>query len=89
MISTWETLATGMLGALCVVAGVFFLRFWRDSRDSFFLAFAASFLVKACNHISIAFMPRPNHASPWNYVVSFCSSALILAAIVQKNLKQH
>lgn len=89
MISTLETLATGMLSAAFLVAGVFFLRFWRESRDTFFLAFAASFLMEAANHISIAFLPKPNLGSPWNYLVGLCSSVLILAAIVQKNLRQR
>lgn len=88
MISTIEIFVLGGLTVMFMTAGIFFLRFWRDSRDSFFLAFAISFLIKGLNHVPRVFMDRPNLGSPWNYLVDLCSSLLILAAIIRKNLRR-
>lgn len=40
-------LLAGAACALCCVAGLFFLRFWRRSRDRFFAFFAAAFWLMA------------------------------------------
>jgi hypothetical protein len=36
----------GIVATSSVIAGLLFLRFWRDTRDPFFLAFAASFTIE-------------------------------------------
>jgi len=89
MILTAETFATGMLTLAFLAAGVFFLRFWRDSRDVFFLAFAISFFIKGGNALAVAFMSKPNEASPLSYIIGLCSSLLIVGAIVHKNWKSR
>lgn len=75
----------GVLATASLTAGIFFLRFWRDTRDSFFLAFAVSFLIEGGNRITLLVMDRPNEGSPWTYVVRLISILLILAAIIKKN----
>ncbi len=88
MISVFEVFILGALAAMFVVAGVFFLRFWRESRDPLFLAFAVSFLIRGFNRFPRAIMARPNVGSPWNYVIDLLASLLIVAAIVKKNMAQ-
>jgi hypothetical protein len=46
--------------AASVTAALFFLKFWKDTRDFRFLAFAASFLVEVLNRTAVPFLPRPN-----------------------------
>ncbi len=77
-----------MLGAIALgsfVAGLFFLRFWRDSRDRFFLLFALSFFVEGINRIALALAERPNEGNPWNYGIRFVAYLLILLAVLEKN----
>ena len=81
-----ELFLLGVLASLCIVAGLFFLKFWRKTRDSLFLAFAASFLVRGLNDASRASMAHPAEASVWSYLVGLASSLLIVVAIVRKNL---
>jgi uncharacterized membrane protein HdeD (DUF308 family) len=77
-----------LLGAIAVtssVAGLFFLRFWREGRDRFFLLFALSFFVEGGNRIVQALLPKPQEGSPAIYLVRLISFLLIIAAIIDKN----
>ena len=80
-----EAFLLGVIATASVTAGLFFLKFWRDTRDSFFLAFAASFLIEGINRIAMLFLPRPNEGSPWIYLVRLLAFLLILLAILRKN----
>jgi uncharacterized membrane protein HdeD (DUF308 family) len=75
----------GVLATMFVAAGVFFLRFWMETRDSFFLAFAASFIIEGLSRIAVLFQSRPNESSPWIYAIRLLASLLILVAILKKN----
>ena len=75
----------GVIATAFLTAGVFFLRFWRDTRDWFFLAFAASFLVEGLNRCALLLVDKPNEGSPWIYIVRLFAFLLILVAILRKN----
>lgn len=75
----------GVIATGSLTVGLFFLKFWRRTRDPFFLAFSASFLVEAANRVSVLFLPDPSEASPWNRIIRLLSFLLILAAILRKN----
>ena len=49
----------GVIATSCIVAGMFFLRFWRDTRDQLFLAFGASFLIEGVNRCGYLFAAAP------------------------------
>lgn len=68
-----------------MVVGMFFLRFWQESHDRFFLLFAASFLVEAANRAALALSASPSDGSPVFYGVRFLAFLLILVAIADKN----
>lgn len=77
-----------MLGAIAmanVVAGMFFLRFWRQSRDRFFLLLATSFFVETVNRVGLALQPNPSDGVPVLYCVRLLAYVLILVAIADKN----
>ena len=67
------------------VAGLQFLRFWRDGRDRFFLLFALSFFVEAFGRVMVALSERPNEGSPYLYLLRLLAYGLIIWAIVEKN----
>jgi len=80
-----------LLGAIAMaslIAGLFFLRFWRDTGDRLFLFFAISFLVEGVNRAWLGLSDDPNEGRPFFYFVRFLSFLLILIAIVQKNLNK-
>jgi uncharacterized protein DUF5985 len=79
----------GVLATMFIAASVFFLRFWLETRDIFFLAFAASFFVEGLSQIIILFQPRPNESSPEMYLIRLLASLLILAAILKKNYERN
>lgn len=75
-----------MVGALAMafaIAGLFFLRFWRETHDRLFGLFALSFFILAINRIGLALV-ADRHTSHL-YWVRFAAFALILIAIVDKN----
>jgi len=80
-----EGFLVGVIATASLTAGMFFLKFWKQTRDSFFLAFAASFLIEGLNRGAVLFLARPNEGSPWIYSVRLLAFLLILAAIVRKN----
>jgi hypothetical protein len=75
----------GAIAMASLLAGLFFLRFWRDTKDSFFLFFSASFVLEAINRAALGLSPDPNEGNPLFYFVRLVSFLLIIVAIVQKN----
>jgi hypothetical protein len=80
-----STLMLGAIAMASLTATVFFLRFWRDTRDRFFLFFAIAFLIDALNRVILGLKAVPQEHEPFFYVVRLCSYMLIIAAIVDKN----
>ncbi len=77
-----------LLGAIAManlVAGMFFLRFWQRSRDTFFAFFAASFFLEAGNRSALALTSHPNDGAPMFYGIRLAAYVLILFAIAEKN----
>ncbi len=75
----------GVVATSSVTAGVFFLRFWRDTRDSLFLAFAVAFIIEGLNRSAMLFLSQPNEGSTWIYLVRLLAFLLILGGIIHKN----
>lgn len=84
-----EGFLLGVIATCSFAAGLYFLRFWRDTRDSLFLNFALAFFIEAGNRAAMMFFARPNEASPWVYLVRAFAFLLIVAAIVQKNRRSR
>lgn len=80
-----EGFLLGVIVSTSLAAGLFFLRFWRDSRDSLFLAFALAFIIEACNRIAQLFSNQPDEGSPWICLVRSFAFLIIVAGILNKN----
>ena len=80
-----EGFLLGVIVTASLTAGVYFLKFWRHTRDLLFLAFAAAFLIEGVNRTTFLFLENPNEGRPAIYVVRLIAYLLILAAIVWKN----
>lgn len=75
----------GVIAISSLASGLFFLKFWRETRDSLFLAFALAFIIEGLNRTIFLFLAHPSEGSPWIYVVRLLAFLLILAAILHKN----
>lgn len=77
-----------LLGAIVMAsltAALFFLRFWKHTRDRFFLYFAISFGIEGVNRAVLALTGDPNEDQPFFYFVRLFSFVLIVLAIAEKN----
>lgn len=83
-----NSLLLGANAMASLVVGLFFLRFWRDTRDRFFLFFATAFGVEGVNRIALGLTDVSQENEPYFYLVRLFSFLLILAAIVDKNRKK-
>ena len=48
-----EAILVGAIAAMSLVAALFFLRYWKSTRDRFFLFFALSFFIEAANRVAL------------------------------------
>lgn len=80
-----EGFLLGVIATGNFAVGLFFLRYWRDTRDSLFLNFALAFFIAGGDRAAEMFFPHPSEASPWVYAVRGLAFLLIVAAIVHKN----
>lgn len=79
---------TLMLGAIAMgfaVAGVFFLRFWRETGDRLFGMFALAFFILAAGRVVIAMTRNDSGRGEHLYWIRFVSFVVILLAIWDKN----
>lgn len=79
---------TFILGAIAMadlIAALFFLRFWKKTRDRFFLFFSAAFMVDMVNRTLLAVMDVQAESEPFLYLMRLVTFGLILIAILDKN----
>jgi Family of unknown function (DUF5985) len=67
------------------VVGLFFLRFWRETRDRLFLIFAGAFWLLGIQRLALAFTRHMVEDYTGLYLVRLFAFLLILYAIVDKN----
>ncbi len=80
-----EAFLVGVIAVTSLIAALFFLKFWRRTRDSLFLAFSIAFLIMGLNRMGMLRAVHPNERSPWSYVVRLIAFLIILAGILRKN----
>ena len=68
-----------------MVAAVFFLRFWKRTRDVLFLAFAGAFLLMGIAQGLLALGGFPVEERSWIYLIRLAAFMLILLAVFGKN----
>jgi peptidoglycan/LPS O-acetylase OafA/YrhL len=82
---TLTGLVSGLLVMGYAVAGLFFLRFWRETRDRLFAIFAGAFWLLALQRLLLALFQNPDSEQLWLYGIRLLAFILILAAIIDKN----
>lgn len=78
----------GAIGAAALVAGLFFLRFWRATGDRFFLLFALAFWIEGGHRVLIYQWAGSDEGLPLYYIPRLVAYGLIIAAIIDKNRRR-
>ena len=76
---------SGMVAMGFVIAGLFFLRFWRRTGDGLFIVFACAFLLLAVNQALVGITGGENSSQSWEFLPRLGAFALLIAAILAKN----
>lgn len=77
-----------LLGAVTMasfVASLFFLRFWKTTRDRFFLFFSISFGIEGLSRIFLGLTDYRDEYEPLIYSIRLLSFLVIIYAIIDKN----
>ena len=70
----------------CLVGGLFFLRFWRKTKDRLFMIFALAFWILGLNWMLLAMTsPEDEARRALFYILRLVAFILIIYAIVDKN----
>ena len=80
-----DFLAGGLTMAY-LVAGVYFFRFWRKTREQLFRSFGLAFWLLALNQAIVSMLGAADERSGYAYVLRVVGFLLILYAILRKNL---
>jgi hypothetical protein len=75
----------GATAMACWVAALFFLRFWRASRDRLFAMFSVAFLLLGLTRFGLSVAHDPTEGETYLYWVRLAAYVIILVAIVDKN----
>jgi len=70
-----------------LVAGLFFLSFWKKTRDPLFISFALAFWLLGLNQALIAITDIPVEERSWLYLLRLAAFGLIIVSIIRKNRK--
>jgi Family of unknown function (DUF5985) len=68
-----------------LVCALFFLRFWRRTRDQLFMAFALAFVLLGVGQGILALANIPVEERSYLFMIRLAAFALILLAILRKN----
>ncbi len=80
-----------LLGAIAMgsaVAALFFLRFWRETRDRLFAIFSIAFVLLGITRVGLALSSDPREGHTHFYWLRLVAFVLILLAIADKNRRQ-
>lgn len=82
-----QQMMTGALAMGYLVAALFFLRFWRQTRDRLFGIFAMAFVMLAAQRVALAFVDPAtgDEGATHLYVIRLAAFLCILYAIVDRN----
>jgi len=75
----------GMITMGLIIAGLFFLRFWRRTGDGLFVAFAFAFWLLGINQALISLHSGTPAHEGWAFFPRLAAFALLILAIFVKN----
>jgi hypothetical protein len=76
----------GVLTLGFLTISLFFLKFWRRTKDRLFLAFAVAFALLAANAAVPVLLNIPSENQSYVYLLRLAAFGLIIAAVLRKNV---
>lgn len=67
------------------VIGLFFLKFWRDTRDRLFAYFWVAFWIMSLERVGVVYLGAHQESGPVVYLGRILAFALIAFGIIHKN----
>jgi hypothetical protein len=75
----------GAAAMACLAAGLFFVRFWRESRDRLFVCLAAAFGTFAINYTMLGMLSLADERRAYAFVLRLIGFVAILVGIRVKD----
>lgn len=88
MESNLAAVLSGAVAMASFAATLFFLKFWRQTSDVFFLLFGLAFAIDAISRAILGLTHVSNELEPAFYGLRLAMFALIIAAIATKNRRR-
>jgi len=76
---------SGALMVCCLIAGLFFYKFWKKTNDKLFKLFSFSFFLLSFERLVLGYLGSRNEPSSLVYLIRLFAFVLIIYAIVDKN----
>lgn len=76
---------SGAISMACLTIALFFVLFWRRTKDRLFLTFAAAFGLLMIERIILVILGPTHEFTPFVYLVRFSAFVLIILAVIDKN----
>lgn len=76
---------SGAVMICCLVAGIFFYKFWKKTHEHLFRLFAVSFFLLSFERLVLGFIGTKEEPSPAIYLIRLSAFLIIIYAIVRKN----
>jgi len=82
-----RTFTWGALAMASLIAALFFLRYWRDSRERLFAFFSLAFVGMAVNWTVLAIIDHPVDEAQQvrAYVIRLIAFVILIVGIIDKN----
>jgi hypothetical protein len=75
----------GALAMASWVAGLLFLRYWKESRERLFVMFALAFWSLGLSWAGLAIENPPDETRHYFYILRLIAFLLIICAVIDKN----
>lgn len=82
-----DQILTGIYVMGYAIAGLFFLRFWRVTKDRLFLLFAVAFWILGLQRLLLGLTTHGDEDYVYLYGIRLIGFLVILWAIIDKNLQ--
>lgn len=76
----------GFVSAMSFISALFFLRFWKHTRDTLFLSFTFFFVIQGIGNAALLGVEHPNEGGLWYTASRFLAIIAVLGSIVWKNV---
>jgi hypothetical protein len=83
--NTLLTFLSGATALACLAVALFFLRFWRETKDRLFLLFSIAFAFMTINRTALVVVLPSRENEPYVYLLRLAAFVLIAFAVADKN----